>query len=389
MKNAAVIAVSLLLLLTGCTTSSRLMSGRSGPAAELTAEERQFAQALAHYGQGLLHQGEQGRFSDEAFEAFAAAVEADPSAHRVASRVALGYLFRNRTADAVRALEESCAELPDSVQARVDLALVYQMVGRADEAISSYSKAIRLAPHRDVLYVELAGLMFNEQRDELALRTVRTGLRNGELKDPLIVFSYRRALQFMGTGEHRRAIACFRTVLAFMEAEGRGPLSARFFYLYGSACEQAGESAEAERIFLRCIALYPDSHAVLNYLAYMWAEQGVKLDEALDLVLRAIEKDAANAAYIDTLGWVYYKQKRYDLAVKHLQRAFDLVDNDPTIANHLGDAFYAQNQMEMAAILWRISLTLDPKNAALVEKLERHGITPPAALPGEEAVSNE
>ena len=385
MKYAAIIAVSSLLLLNGCT-GIRLGSGRpAGLPTDLTDEEQQFVQALAHYGQALLFQGEQGRFSNEALEEFKAAADADPSTHRLSSRVALGHLVRNRTNEAVNVLEESCARSPDSVQARVDLASVCQMVGQTDRAIKHYGKAIELNPKRADLYVELAEILFQEKKDDLALRAVRAGLRNGSSRDPVLVFVYRQALQLLGAGDTARSLPCFRIVRDLMDTEKHAPLSARFFFIYGSACEQAGEIAESERVFQRCIELYPDAHSVLNYLAYMWAEQGVKLEQALEYVLRAIEKDKANAAYIDTLGWIYYKQKQYDLALKYLKQAFDLVSDDPTIADHLGDAFLARNDRKQATAHWKLSFMLNPKNEALVKKLQQQGIDTSALLPKEQA----
>ena len=83
----------------------------------------------------------------------------------------------------------------------------------------------------------------------------------------------------------------------------------------------------------------PDNAPALNYLGYTWAEQGIRLDEAESLILRALEISPNDGYYIDSLGWVYYQRGEYEEAIEQLERAMDLASDDATIAEHLGDAY--------------------------------------------------
>lgn len=151
------------------------------------------------------------------------------------------------------------------------------------------------------------------------------------------------------------------------------PYSHDFYLNYGSACERSGKIELAESIFERCLKLYPDAHEVLNYLAYMWAEKGIKLDKALEYVLRALQLEPENGAYIDTLGWIYYQQKRYEDAIKQLIKANERLPNDPTIVDHIGDAYLALNKIDEASSWWKQSYLLDPENKTVAEKLRKYG----------------
>ena len=106
----------------------------------------------------------------------------------------------------------------------------------------------------------------------------------------------------------------------------------------------------------KAIDLNPKNDAALNYLGYTWAEQGVRLEEAEGLILRALEVDPKDGFYIDSLGWVYFQRGDYHTAVKHLERAVELINDDPTISEHLGDAYEKVGRIVDASRVYRAAL---------------------------------
>ena len=112
---------------------------------------------------------------------------------------------------------------------------------------------------------------------------------------------------------------------------------------------------------------------MLNYLAYMWAVKGINLDKAETSVNKALEQQPRNAAYLDTLGWILFKQNRYDEALSSIMAA-NADQDDPTIADHLGDTLNALDRTEEALIHWKRSFALDPDNDSVREKLESRGV---------------
>ncbi|HEY6843663.1 MAG TPA: tetratricopeptide repeat protein, partial [Thermoanaerobaculia bacterium] len=128
----------------------------------------------------------------------------------------------------------------------------------------------------------------------------------------------------------------------------------------GSAYERSGDMKSAENAFEGILARSPDDAATLNYLGYMWAEKGLNLDRAADMLNRAVKQEPRNGAYIDSLGWVYYQQGKLDLAEKYLSDAAKLLPRDATVHEHLGDVLAKRGDVHRALDLYREALTFEP-----------------------------
>jgi Tfp pilus assembly protein PilF len=119
--------------------------------------------------------------------------------------------------------------------------------------------------------------------------------------------------------------------------------------MLGSIYERQKKFDQAEQQFRKVLDANPDNAAVLNYYGYMLADRGVRVEEASSLIERALKQDPNNGAYLDSLGWAYYKQNRFAEAEEYLRKAIDREGNDPTILTHLGDVYLKLGQNEHAA----------------------------------------
>jgi tetratricopeptide (TPR) repeat protein len=124
----------------------------------------------------------------------------------------------------------------------------------------------------------------------------------------------------------------------------------------GAMYEHLKKYEAAETEFRKCLEIEPDDPQTLNYLGYMFAEAGMKLDEAAKLVNRALELDPQNGAYLDSLGWVYYRQNRLPEAENLLVQALARIGKDPTVHDHLGDIYFKQGKTRDAIIQWQASM---------------------------------
>ena len=106
----------------------------------------------------------------------------------------------------------------------------------------------------------------------------------------------------------------------------------------------------------KAIELNPKNAAAFNYLGYTWAEMGVQLDEAEDLIQRALKIEPNDGFYIDSLGWVYYQKGDYNQAVELLERAVEITVDDPTIIEHLADAYEKAGRTDRAVARYREAL---------------------------------
>ena len=161
---------------------------------------------------------------------------------------------------------------------------------------------------------------------------------------------------------------------AAIEAGDEEDLDERFYFWLGSASERVKEFEQAEEYFIVAISKQPDFAEAHNYLAYMNTERGVKLEEAYDHVGVALAVEPDNGAFIDTRGWIYYMQGKYEEALVDIERAAELVPDDPTITDHLGDIHLALGNEEEAIKWWKVSYTLDASNEKVAEKLTTRGI---------------
>lgn len=124
---------------------------------------------------------------------------------------------------------------------------------------------------------------------------------------------------------------------------------------------QVWEKAEAD--FRRALELNPDQPQVLNYLGYSLVERQEKLDDALDMIERAVAVRPDSGYIVDSLGWVLFRLGRYDEAVEHMERAVELMAVDPVVNDHLGDVYWAVGRTREAEFQWRRALSfVDPED---------------------------
>jgi tetratricopeptide (TPR) repeat protein len=142
------------------------------------------------------------------------------------------------------------------------------------------------------------------------------------------------------------------------EASTRFPDSSEALFRLGAALERTGASGEAEKIFQKLLAGRPNDSATQNYLGYMWADRGVRLEEARELLEKAVAREPRNGAYLDSLGWVYFRLGRLEKAQTYLAEAKQRDPDDPTIEEHLGDLSERQGDITRAIAHWERALEL-------------------------------
>ncbi len=154
------------------------------------------------------------------------------------------------------------------------------------------------------------------------------------------------------------------------------PESSEALFRLGSSLERAGTSSEAETVFLKLLEERPNDAATQNYLGYMWADRGVQLDRAREMLEKAVAREPRNAAYLDSLGWAYFRLGRMEAAEKNLREAARREPTDPTILEHLGDLEMKQGEVEGAIRNWEKALELKSEEPGRVQEKLRRARTP-------------
>jgi tetratricopeptide (TPR) repeat protein len=149
------------------------------------------------------------------------------------------------------------------------------------------------------------------------------------------------------------------------------------WFLRGSTFERQKRYMDAEEQFRKVLASDAQHTSALNYLGYMLADQNMKLEEALGYIKKAVELDPANGAYLDSLGWAYFRLGKYELAEENLVKASQKINTDPTVHEHLGDLYQKMGKLKLAASHWEralnewnrtIAVEVDSAEVARVQK---------------------
>ena len=267
----------------------------------------------------------------------------------------LGLLTLRRHAEAVRALElvpPAAGEI--WIPARASLAEALSRSGRHAEAERALEPAVAARPADTRVLVTRARIRVRAGRAAEAAAGLRTALtgrdRNAPGRDvPELTAALADAL--VSAGKPDEALSVVRDALASR------PRDAALGYGLGAILDRTGRQDEAVAQMRALLVLDPDNAEAMNFIAYQWAERGIRLDEAERLVRRALEL-APRAGHVqDTLGWVLYRKGDPAGAVAAFERSLALSGPEPTVLEHLGDALAAQGRKVEATRAWRRALT--------------------------------
>jgi tetratricopeptide (TPR) repeat protein len=234
-----------------------------------------------------------------------------------------------------------------------------------DEALKLLDKA-QTNPPSPSLAGKHAEVLHRAGRDREATRQLED-LSAG--KDPLAALAAAETWQRLD--KYAESIPVLERLVAQRDPVPPPPNAKAARFLLGAAYERTGKRERAVVEFRRLLGDDPDFHAALNYLGYMFAERGENLDEARKLIEKAVALEPDNGAYVDSLGWVYYRLGRFEDARAALERATRLETGDGTVQEHLGDVYGAMGQPERAGEAYRRALQLESSDPAKAQEVQR------------------
>ena len=311
-------------------------------------------------------------------------LELAPDDTNAREKLATGFVLTNQREKAVEMLQEIIQQHPEKYQPYELLAGLLDDSARALErekksdqakamfakAAANYEQSAIINPTRATPYLHLAELLLGPLKQGERAVKVLTEARTHFPQTPELV--YYLAIAQREAKHSQEAVATFEEALREAEAGGIDIVNARFYFDYGAAAEQAGLYDKAADLFRKSIALDPANGAdSYNYLAYMWAEHDMHLDEAEQMIRLALQANPENGAYIDTLGWLEFREGKFDQALNDLLRAEQkLTRDDPVVLEHIGDTCAKLNKSSQALDAWQKALNLDPQNKKLADKID-------------------
>ncbi len=219
---------------------------------------------------------------------------------------------------------------------------------RPDEAIAHYLAVNPQSPLYTRAQRRAADLLEENKRNDEAIALLSALAHEYDDLGALIQIGdvHRRA------GEFEKALATYNEA----EAKLNGKIDSEYWYLHyvrGVALERLGRWNEAEKELKTALEFQPDHPLVLNYLGYAWADQGVNLKQAQDMIRKASLIDPDDGYIADSLGWVLYKAGKHEEAIPELEKAAELLPYDAVINDHLGDAYWRVGRKLEAHFQWQ------------------------------------
>ena len=286
---------------------------------------------------------------DKAIPLLRRVAQQQPGYIEVAIQLATAEDGAGRTADARETLRSALDENPKSLRAWVMLAELSEKESEWDAAADAYTRAQALNPRID-LSTRRAAALINAGKAAAARDLLKAGAAS-PTAEPLVLYLYATAQR--QSGDLAGAEQTARRLRAAAPDDPRG------MYVLAQVLEARQDFAGAEQSLRDILKRDPEDATALNYLGYMLAERGQRLDEAVDLVQRALKLEPGNPSFLDSLGWAYYQQGKLELADPPLSEAASKMPNNSVIQDHLGDLRFKQKRFADAASAWERSLSGD------------------------------
>lgn len=245
---------------------------------------------------------------------------------------------------------------PDHIDALLLSAEILDDLGQYELAVQAYKRVPQGSPDRHAAELGRAEALRRAAKPDAAIEVLER-----LAQDFPTLPRVHSALGDLQRQEenYEAAVKAYDRALEFTEDDA----PSRWFlhYARGISLERLDLWDRAETDFRAALALNPEQPQVLNYLGYSLVEKQINLDEALDMIERAVAARPDSGYIVDSLGWVLYRLGRYDEAVGHMELAVELMPVDPVVNDHLGDVYWAVGRVREAEFQWKRALSfVDP-----------------------------
>jgi tetratricopeptide (TPR) repeat protein len=264
------------------------------------------------------------------------------------------------------------------------LGFAYQELGQHDKAIATFEQARRLAPKDPSVAGYLVEANIAAKKYAAAVEVARAAAADHP-DDLRLLRLEARALRYAGkpeqgislleealkkhAGEPTAYVALAQVyaeadrgaqaVKLLQDAQAKFPSDTAVTFELGAAFDKQKKFAESEAAFRQLLVHDPENAAALNYLGYMLAERGERLDESVSFVKKALQLEPENGSFLDSLGWAYFKADKLDLAEDNLRRAAEQLQTNSVIQDHYGEVLLKLGRLDEAIAAFTRALAGD------------------------------
>ncbi|MEO9884516.1 MAG: tetratricopeptide repeat protein [Balneola sp.] len=243
----------------------------------------------------------------------------------------------------------------------------YAQINEVDKAIEKLEKGNELLPEDDIAWRLRLQLLLSQNRLEEAIMAGKEADQNVP-EDSFIQFFLGSA--YILNDQNKEAVTWLERA---SRAPARKPFKSVVYSTLGDAQSNLGNSEEADRVYELALRYDPQNHNAMNNYAYNLSVRGEKLERAQELVMKAMELEPENAAYFDTMGWIFYKLGEFEKAKRFIQASIDLDETAASaeVLEHLGDVYDKLGNYERAKDFWKQALKKDTTRTHLNNKINQ------------------
>lgn len=247
---------------------------------------------------------------------------------------------------------------PDDAYTRYYQALLLEMGQDFPAARAEYTNLLDKNLHPDfklAVQIRLGEVEYRLGNKDAAY----TAMRKLARQNPQVIPLQRSASQMaFDKGEFMEAAEGYSRILENLTPETPTDARVELLFARGASLERAGKVKEASDDLLAALKLAPTNASIMNYLGYMWVDNGMRIPEAFTLLQKAHLLAPRDGAITDSLGWAYFKQGDAQTAASYLVIATEQSPESPEIYDHLGDAYAKLGKQVEARREWQRALDL-------------------------------
>ena len=214
---------------------------------------------------------------------------------------------------------------------------------------------------------QISRILIQEEKKEISINLLKKSFDELPVKGVYETFDY---AEFLKNNElFENSIKYYTEILS--KIDNRHPLYPDVMDGRGVSYERIGDWSNAEKDLLASLNVDPNQAYVINYLAYSWIEQGIKIEKSLGMLKKANDLKSNDPYIIDSLGWALFKLERYEESKDYLQAAVRLMPADPIVNDHYGDVLWKNGNKIQARYYWNYVLNLKKTEQDLKEKVKK------------------
>jgi len=270
------------------------------------------------------------------------------------AQMVLGFIYEigAKHSEAVEQYQEVINLDSEFIEAHVRLGKLYERLNEPDKALKQNEILMRMEKRSPAPYLRNFGINISEKKYKEAEKVLLGALENG-ITDGII---------YAGLGSLESLRKNYKKAeVYYLTAIEKDPGNVRFKLYLALILERDQRRMEAITLLENIVSASDNMPSALNQLGYMYAEEGIKLDEAVRILKKAVSAEPKNGAYLDSLGWAYFKKNEFQNARVWLEKAVKYSPDDAIIHEHLGDVYFAEEKFDKAEKEWKRALKLNPR----------------------------